>query len=183
MGEMKVINYAEQASQPMADSEDVLVEFDVKHLIECLGYVRNTSYSIVQRPDVIERNAPHPDYLVEDDQTGNSLAIEHARFFESQKNRKHVAVAVRQGGGYMGFVNFPSPEELGKRLSEFFDDKIGKGQFAEFGHCERILLARSRWGGISTEGFLKCEPHFKPLRQKDCDHFYLIVQGHLVEIF
>lgn len=183
MAEVKLINYAKQASQPMADSEEELVEFDVKYLIECLSHVRNISYSVVQRPDVIERNAPHPDYLVKDSQTGNLVAIEYARFFESQESREHEAVAVKSRGIYMGFINFPPPEQLGERLSAFFGDKLRKGQFAEFGDCERILLARNRWGGISIERFLQCEPDFNPSKRDDCDHFYLIVQGQLIEVF
>jgi hypothetical protein len=182
VAKVKLVNCPEQGIQPATDSEAVLVRFDIDYLIKCLGFVRSTSYSIVEQPDVMERSRPQPDYLLKDEQ-GNMVAIEHARFFESQESREHEAVAVKKEGGYMGFINFSSPQELGKRLSDFFDDKIDKGQFAEFGHCERILLARNRWDGISTEGFLKCEPHFKALRQKDCDYFYLIIQGHLVEVF
>ena len=145
------MNCPRQDSQPMSNSEEVLVEFDVKYLIGCLSYVRNTSYTIAQQPDVIERNAPHPDYLVRDNQTGHSLAIEHARFFESQKDREHVAAAVKKGDPLELLINPPTPKELGKRLSEFFDNKLAKGQFSGFGDCERILLAKNRWGGISVE--------------------------------
>lgn len=181
---MKLINCPKRASQPVTDSEEELVRFDIGYFIECLSKLRNTSYSITQRPDVIRRNLPQPDYLVKDKQ-GSLVAIEHAQFFESQQSREHEAVAVKKENvnAYVRFVNFPTPEELGKRLSEFFDDKLGKGQFAEFGDCERILLARNRWSGVSIEKFLQCELHFKPLRRRDCDHFYLIAQGLLSEVF
>jgi hypothetical protein len=182
MAGMKLINCPKQDIQPATDSEGELVRFDVNYLVEWLSLVKNRPYSIVQQPDVTERSRPRPDYLLKD-KRGNLVAVEHARFFQSQEKREHEAIEVKKEGRYIGPINFPTPEELGKRLSEFFDDKLSKGQFSGFGDCERILLARNRWAGISIERFLECEPHFKPLRRKGCDHFYLIVQGHLVEVF
>ena len=179
---MKLLNCAKQGIQPVTDSEARLVKFDVNYLRECLSLVEDRRYSIVQQPDVTERSRPRPDYLLED-KKGNRVAVEHARFFESQGKREHEAVEVKKGGKYIGPINFPTREELGERLSEFFDDKLSKEEFSGLGNCERILLARNRWGGISIERFLECEPYFKPLRRKDCDHFYLIVQGQLVEVF
>lgn len=166
----------------MADCEEELVRFDVNYLMTCLTHVRKTAYSIVQQPDVRKRNTPQPDYLIED-RHGNLIAIEHARFLESREKREREAVATKKKGIYAGFLNLPTPEELGKRLSEFVDDKLSKGQFTEFGNCERILLARNRWSGVSVGKFLRCESHFKPLRRKDCDHFYLIVNAQLIEVF
>jgi hypothetical protein len=148
----------------------------------CLSHLRKTDYSILQQPDLSKRDVPQPDYLIEDSQ-GNLIAIEHTRFFESQSKREREAVAVKKKGEYIGFLNFPASEELGKRLSDFFDDKLSKGQFTEFGNCELILLARNRWSGLSKQGFLQCESHFKPLRRQDCDHFYLIVKRELIEVF
>jgi hypothetical protein len=182
MAEVKVVDCPRPGIQPETDSEAVLVRFDVDHLIKCLGFLRNTSYSIVQKPDVMKHDSPQPDYLLEDEQ-GNLVVVEHARFFESEGSREHEALEIRREGKYIGPINFPTARELAKRLSEFFDDKIGKGQFFEFGHCERILLARNRWGGTSIERFLECESHFRPLRRGDCDHFYVIVQGGLIEVF
>ena len=150
--------------------------------MECLSLVRSSPYSIVQRPDVTDRSEPRPDYLLRDEK-GSLVGVEHARFFQSQEKREHEAVEVKKTDGYVGYINFPTPQDLGKRLSEFFDDKLRKGQFSGCGDCERILLARNRWGGISIERFLECEPHFKPLAREGCDHFYLIVQGCLVEVF
>ena len=179
---MKLISCPKQGIQPVTDSEGELVKFDINYLMECLSFVRNRSYSIVQQPDVTERSRPKPDYLLKDEK-GNLVAVEHARFFESQEGRECEAVVVKKLGTYAARISFPTAEELGGRLSGFFDDKLSKGQFSGFGDCERILLARNRWGGISVGRLLECEPHFKPLRRKGCDHFYLIVQGHLVEVF
>ena len=183
LARMKLINCSEQDNQPMADSEEELVEFDVNYLIKCFNQVRNVCYSIVERPDVRERNMHRPDYLIKDNQTGELVAVEYARFFESQDKREHVAVAVKKGGGHAAYINFPNDVELGKRLSEFFDDKLSKSQFAGFSDCERILLVRNRWGGIGIKRFLAAEPYFKPLRRGDCDHFYIIAARQLIEVF
>jgi hypothetical protein len=182
MARMKLISCPKQGIQPATNSEEELVRFDVNYLTECLSLVRNRSYSIVQQPDVTERSRPKPDYLLKD-KKGNLVAVEHARFFQSQEKRECEAVEVKKEGKYIGPINFPTPEELGKRLSAFFDDKLSKRQFAGFGNCERTLLARNRWGGVSIERFLQCEPYFKPSRLEDCDHFYLIVEGQIIEVF
>lgn len=173
----------EQAEQPPANSEDDVVRSDIEYLIECLAELRNASFEIVDRPDIRERNLPQPDYLMRDKQTGDFIAIEHARFFESQEKRRNEATRVKQFGIYYGFINLPNAEELGKRLSKFFDDKIGKGQFTKFANCERILLARNRWSGIRLDGFLKAGYYFNPQRKQDCNHFYLIVERQLLEVF
>ena len=104
-------------------------------------------------------------------------------FFESQEEIRKVTTRVKKSGGYLGFIHFPTSDELGKRLSEFFDAKIGKGQFANFANYERILLARNRWSGVKINKFLAAEHYFNPQRHKDCDHFYLIVERQLLEIF
>jgi len=180
---MKVIDCSEQVEQPLTDAEDDLVKFDIEYLVECLSRLRKTAFEIVDRPDVGERNLPQPDYLIKDKQMGGFVAIEHIRFFESQERRKSEASQVKQSGLYCGLVHFPTSEEIGKRLSEFFDKKINKRQFKGFAKCERILLARNRWLGININKFLEAEHYFKPQRRSDCDHFYLIVARQLLEVF
>ena len=81
MAKVKVIDCPKQALQPNAESEDELVRFDVDYLIECFAKLRNTSFEIVEQPDIKERNLPQPDYLIRDKQTGDPIVIEHARFF------------------------------------------------------------------------------------------------------
>lgn len=179
---MKVIGCPKQSLQPNSDSEDELVKFDVEYLVRCLSQMRNTQYSMVGRPDTLQRNLPQPDYLVKD-REGNLVAIEHARFFESQEGRQRLAHKMRRFNVLIGLINPPTPEDLGRRLAEFFDDKLAKEQFAEFGHCEKILLARSRWSDARTGRFMKADHYFNPQRRKDCDHFYLIVSQQLLEVF
>ncbi len=179
---MKLLDCPNQGIQATTDSEGELVRFDVDYLVECLRLVRSRLYSIVEQPDITDRSRPRPDYLLRDE-TGDLIAIEHARFFESEEKREREAVGVKKKGRYIGFSSSPAPKELGERLSEFFDDKLSKGQLSGYGDCERILLARNRWGAVSVERFLECEPHFKPLARENCDHFYLIVQYRLIEVF
>ncbi len=180
---MKVVNCSEQVEQPLTDAEDDLVKFDIKYLVECLARLRKTAFEIVDLSDVGERNLPQPDYLIKDKQTGGFVAIEHVRFFESQERKKGEATQVKQTGLYCGLVHFPTPGELGKRLSGFFDEKINKRQFSGFANSERILLARNRWLGIKIHKFLEAEDYFKPQRRSACDHFYLIVSRQLLEVF
>ena len=138
------------------------------------------------QPDVQERGSPQPDYLIEDGKNGNLIAIEHARFFESQKSMKRFVfwaerlIAAEQIP--MRWIRFPNPQQLGKRLSEFLDEKLSKGQLDKFGHCERIVLARNRWPGAVIRLLLSVEPYFKPQKRTDCDHFYLIVENRLLEV-
>ena len=88
MVKIKVIDCTKQALQPNADSEDELVRFDVDYIIECLAKLRNTSFEVVGQPDRKERNLPQPDYLIRDKQTGDSIVIEYARFFEGEEKRR-----------------------------------------------------------------------------------------------
>ena len=195
---MRILDCAEQPNQPLLEGdesnyrkeEDFLVEFDVKYLIECLGIDRNTSYRIKERPDVKKRQSPQPDYLVEDCSTGHLITIEHARFFKNEDVRKHEATLVKKldrqynsGIGIASLISFPTSEELGKRLSEFISDKLNKGQFENFSHTERILLARNRWSGVRIRRFIKAEPFLKIQEPVKCDHFYLIVNKRLLEVF
>jgi len=180
---VKLVDCPKQGNQPWADTEDELVEFDVKYLLDCLGKLRGTSYHVVRRPDVEERHLPQPDYVAQESETGALLAIEHARFFESQDARKAEARVVKRYGGLLKWLAMPSPKQLGKRLTEFFHEKLAKGQLADFGHCERILLARNRWSGVSIGHFLKAEPYFNLSQLIDCDHFYMIADKRLVEVF
>ena len=180
---MKLLDCPEQGDQPVSDSEDELVEFDVKYLLDCLGKLRGTSYRVVRQPDVEERHLPQPDYLAEESKTGALLAIEHARFFESQEARQAEALKVKRFGGLMKFLKTPSPKQLGERLSEFFVDKVAKGQLANFNHCERILLARNRWSDARSNHFLQAEPYFELRKPVTCDHFYIIVSKRLIQVF
>ncbi|MCJ7521439.1 MAG: hypothetical protein MUP21_04380 [Dehalococcoidia bacterium] len=184
---MKVLDCAEQGLQPTTNTEDELVRFDVDYLMSYLGSIRGTSYSVVGQPDLQERESPQPDYLIEDRKNGNLIAIEHARLFESQESEKRFVfwaqalIAAEQIP--MRWIRFPNPQQLGKRLSEFFDEKLSKGQLDKFGQCERILLARNMWSGAVIRLLLSAEPYFKPQKRTACDHFYLIVEGRLLEMF
>ena len=180
---MRLLDCAEQGGQPPSQSEDELVEFDVKYLVRCLGTDRCTSYRLIKRPDVEERHSPQPDYLAEETETGASLVIEHARFFESQESREAEARKLRRSDILISWLRTPSAQQLGERLSEFADHKLGKGQFSNFKHAERILLARNRWSGVRIERFLKAEPYFELRQPAGCDHFHIIVSKRLVEVF
>ena len=180
---MRLLDCPELGDQPPSDSENGLVEFDVKYLLNCLATDRCTSYCLMKRPDVEDRHSPQPDYLAKETGTGASLVIEHARFFESREIREAEALKVRRNGILVRMLNIPSPQQLGERLSEFVDHKLGKGQFANFKHAERILLARNRWSGVRIDRFLKAEPYFELGQPADCDHFYIIVSKRLIQVF
>jgi len=194
---MRVLNCDSQASQLSLQEEDdyrkgeeALVKFDVDYLIKCLSMERNTSYRIIQRPDIENRQSPQPDYLIEDCKTGNLIAIERAKFLESEKAWKCVASLVKKldsqpdtGAGLILPIHSPTPEELGKILSDFVLEKLNKGQFKDYSHTERILLARNRWSDARIHRFIEAEPYFKLPEPADCDHFYLIVDRRLLEIF
>ena len=195
---MRVLNCDKQPDQPFPRQEDYdyrreeeeLVQFDVDYLIKCLSIERNTFYKIIDRPDTKNRQSPQPDYLFENCTTGNLIAVEHAKFFESEEVRKQEANRVKQldrqssaGAALISPICFPTPEELGKRLSDFAIEKLDKKQFKNFGHAERILLARNRWSGLSPRHFICAEPYFTLQESIDCDHFYLIVKRKLLEIF
>jgi len=187
---MRVLKCDKQPDQPFAYKEEDLVKFDVNYLITCLGKERNTSYKIKQRPDIENRQSPRPDYLVEEYTTGNLIALEHARFFEKEEVRKHEATLIRNldrqssaGTAVALPIRFPTPCELGRRLSSFISEKLDKGQFKNFSHAERILLARNRWSGVCVHKFIEAESYFKLPESVDCDHFYLIVSGKLLEVF
>ena len=119
----------------MSNSEDELVAFDMIYLLDCLAVHRHTSYNIERRPDVEDRESPQPDYLVKETKTGALLAIEHARFFESQGTREKEARVVKRSGGLIKPVNSSSPQQLGERLSEFFDQKMAKDQLVNFNNA------------------------------------------------
>jgi hypothetical protein len=184
-----------QPAQPILEcspreGEEALVRLDVDYLVKCLAKDRNTCYRVIDRPDVKNRQSPQPDYLVEDCATGRLVAVEHARFFESEEKRKHVANLVKEqdsksdaGAAIILSISFPTPQELGKRLSDFVSKKVSKGQFSSFRHAERILLARNRWSGVRIHRFLAAEHYFKLPEPMGCDHFYLIVDRKLLEVF
>ncbi len=188
---MRVLNCDMQPNQPFPQEEDdyrreeeELVKFDVDYLMKCLSMDRNTSYRIKCRPDFENRQSPQPDYLIEETATGDLITIEHARFFESEKAREETANLVRESaaGIVIQPINFPEPAELGKRLSEFVSEKLSKGQFKDFGHTERMLLARNRYSGVHIHRFLDAEPYFRLPEPAGCDHFYIIVERRLLEI-
>ncbi len=191
MVRLRVLNCRKQPNQPFNQEEDDyrkrednLVEFDVNYLIRCLNIDRNTSHEIVSRPDAKNRKSPQPDYLVRENKTGKLIAIERARFFESEEAEKSLANLVEKSSGIISrWIEFPIPEKLGQRLSEFFSEKMGKGQFKDYGNCERILLVHNYWGGVTIRGLIDAETHFNFPEPIKCDHFYLIVEQRLLEIF
>lgn len=103
--------------------------------------------------------------------------------FSKVRKQKNEARVVKSSGGLIKRLSFPSSQQLGERLARFFDQKMSRGQLVNFNNAERILLARNRWSGLCSAHFLKAEPYFKPNESKKCDHFYIIVSKHLVEIF
>ncbi|MCJ7655810.1 MAG: hypothetical protein MUO97_11045 [Dehalococcoidia bacterium] len=179
---MKVVDCEEQSDQPVMDSEDELVRFDVEYLLKCLGLMRDTQYLIIGQPDTSQRNLPQPDYIVKDTHC-NLVVIEYARFFESQGNRQKLVQKLKYFNALRGLLNAPGPADLGRRLTEFFDAKLAKGQFASFANCEKILLAKNRWSDAHNNTFIAAERYFNPQRSQDCDHFYLIVRKKLLEVF
>jgi len=195
---MRVLNCDKQPDQPFPQQEDYdyreegeeLVKFDVDYLIKCLCMERKVSYRIKHRPDIENRQSPQPDYLIEDCTTGNLIAVERTEFFKSEEVRKREATLVKKldsqsstGAGVIFPIHSPTPEELGKRLSDFVFEKLSKGQFKNFSHTERILLARNRWSGVSIHRFIQAEHYFKLPQNVECDHFYLIVECRLLEVF
>jgi hypothetical protein len=190
---MRVLNCHKQPAQPFPQqeeedyrkAEEELVKFDVDYLIKCLGMERKASYRIKRRPDIQSRQSPQPDYLIENCKTGSLVTVEHARFFESEEAREKTANLVKKSklDIVIQGINFPTAEQLGQRLSEFVSEKLGKGQFKNFSHTERILLARNRWGGVRIHRFIKAEPYFKLQEPVECDHFFLIVDGRLLKVF
>ena len=157
----------------------------VEYLLKCLGKERSVHYRIIDRPDTRNRQSPQPDYLIENSKTGDLMSIEHARLFESEEKIERTAYTAKQSGIVRQWINFPTPEELGKRLSEFVSKKLGKGQFKNFSHTERILLAIDLWGSIKFRTLIEAELYFKLPELVDCDHFYfiLIADPVLVEVF
>lgn len=186
---MRLLACPKQGYQPTTNSERELVRFDVEYLISCLNLERKTNYEIIHEPDTQIRQSPQPDFIIECKVTKRKVAIEHARFFESQEARETLAYIVHRTSFYAGAWAIPHNERpriaewVGQRLVQFFDDKIAKGQFGGYPGYERILLARNRWSEISPSLFLESQPHFKPKNTTSCDHFYLIVQRQLLEVF
>ena len=185
MGRLRVLDCYKQLKQH--SNNDELVQFDVEYLLKCIGKERGTCYNIIDRPDTRDRQSPQPDYLIENSKTGDLMTIEHARLFESeeQEERKGNLVKKYPDIVHRWWINAPTPEELGKRLSEFVSKKLSKGQFKSFGHTERILLTIDLWGGTSIRTLIQAESYFRLPEIVDCDHFYLILIADpvLVEVF
>lgn len=177
--------FPEQEEEDYRKEEEELVKFDIDYLVKCLGEERNTSYRIIDRPDTKSRQSPQPDYLIENCGTGELITVEHARFFESEEAREKTANLVKKSksGIVISGINVPTAEQLGERLSEFVSEKLSKGQFKNFSHTERILLARNRWGEVRIDRFIQAEPYFKVREPIECEHFYLIVGRSLLEVF
>lgn len=182
---MRVLDCYKQLKQHSTDDE--LVQFDVEYLLKCLGKERGTFYSIIDRPDIRDRQSPQPDYLIKNSETSELMTIEHARLFESENKEKRKGNSVKKNPDieHRWWINVPTPEELGKRLSEFVSKKLSKCQFRSFGHTERILLAIDLWSGTSIRTLIQAESYFRLPEIVDCDHFYLILIADpvLVEVF
>ena len=175
---MRVLDYYQQTSW-----KDELSQ--VEYLLKCLGKERGTCYNIIDRPDTKNRQSPQPDYLIKSSKTGDLMTIEHTRLFESEEKIERTASLAKKSGIVSQWVHFPTPSELGKRISGIISKKLSKGQFKNFSHTERILLARDLWGGVLIRTLIEAEPYFKLPEPVDCDHFYLILIADpiLVEVF
>jgi hypothetical protein len=197
MARMRVLNCNKQSNQPSPkqdddyrNEEEELVRFDVEYFVTCLSKDRKTDYEIICKQDDKNRQSPQPDYLIKNNKTGSLMAIEYARLFQSEKTRKREATLVKKlngksstGVGVILQIQPPTPEELGRRLSEFVLEQLSKGQFRDCSQTERILLVRNRWSGAGIDRFLEAEPYFKLPKPVDCDHFFLIVSSRLLEVF
>ncbi len=182
---MRVLDCYKQTDQVGLGYE--CVQLNVEYLLMCLGRERGTYYNIIDKPDTRDRQSPQPDYLIKNSKTGDLMTIEHTRLLESedQEERKSNLVKKYPDVVHRWWVNIPTPEELGKRLSEFVSKKLSKDQFKSYSHTERILLAIDLWCGISIRTLIQAEPYFKLPELVDCDHFYLILIADpiLVEVF
>ncbi len=178
---MRVLNCEKQPEQPSSEDETELVRFDVDYLLRCLGAERKKSYIIIECPDIQDRETAQPDYLVKDCKSDDLISIEHSRFFESQESKKNEATQVKRNGWIVSEIKCPTSQELGDRLSEFVHEKLKKSQFKNYRHTERILLARNRWAGVRLQHFIRANPTSPS--NLDIDHFYLIIEHRLVEIF
>jgi hypothetical protein len=168
MARVRVLDYYGQTSW-----KDELSQ--VEYLLKCLGKERNTCYRIIDRPDIRNRQSPQPDYLIKNNKTGDLITIEYTRLFESERKIQRTANLAKKSGVVSQWINFPTSEELGKRLSEFVAEKLSKGQFRNFSQTERILLAIDQWGGIKISTLAEAKLYFKLPKLVDCDHFYLIL--------
>ena len=159
----------------------------VEYLLKCLGKERDTCYNIIDRPDTSNRQSPQPDYLIKNSKTGDLMTVEHTRLFESEDQEEIKGNLVKKYPEmvHQRWVDVPTPNELGKRLSEFVSRKLSKEQFKDFSHTERILLAIDLWGGTNINTLMQAEPYFRLPNFIECDHFYLILIASpmLVEVF
>ena len=194
---MRLLSCNEQPDQPVSlldndyrEEEDSLVRFDIDYFVCCIDEDRKRQYKVIKRPDLEDRQNPRPDYLIEDSIIGHLIAVEYARFFESEEDRESEATKIKRldklssaGSALICVLKTPTPKELGERISQFILGKLSKRQFQNYGHCERILLARNRWAGVRVESFFKSEPYLKLPKDLECDHFYIIVSRKLLEVF
>ncbi|MFC1912656.1 hypothetical protein ACFLX7_00440 [Chloroflexota bacterium] len=162
---MRELDCDRQPAQPLPKQENCdyrkeeeeLVQFDINYLIKCLRVERNASFKILDRPDTKNHHSPQPDYLIENSKTGDLITVEHGRFFEIEETREKVANLVQKSksGILSQSIKFPTVEQLRERLSGFVSEKLSKGQFKNYGHTERILLARNRWSGLRLHRFIE----------------------------
>ncbi len=163
----------------------------VKYFIKCLEHERQTRYDFVSRPDLNNRQSAQPDYLFSERDTGKLIAIEYTRIYKSEESTKNRAFFVdecdkRNIGPVVVGINPPTSNELGERLTEFFIEKLSKGQFNSFTHAERILLCRNIWSDARLHHFSNAHPFIKCQELKSfCDHIYVILHIHrdMLEIF
>ncbi len=165
----------------------------VNCFVKCLERDRKTSYCLISKPDLINRNTPQPDYLFREagSSTNKQIAIEYTRIFESEEHQKRLNYIVRQyekmNRPVITWILHPEAEELGKTISQFLLKKLSKGQLNSISNAEKILLCRNWWAGAEPAHFFHAKPFIKyKCLRKYCDHIYVIMHARyfaILEIF
>lgn len=172
-------------------SQESLNDEYVKYFIKCLEHERQTGYDLVSRPDRNNRQSAQPDYLFREPATEKLIALEYTRIYKSEESTKNRAFFIdecdkRNIIPVVVGTNPPTSKELGERLTEFFIEKLSKGQFNSFAHAERILLCRNMWTDARIKHFSAAQPFIKLDTLKNlCDHIYVVehVDLDIIEIF
>ena len=97
---------------------ETLIAYDILYFIECLSIDRNMSYRDLGQPDVNFRNDRRPDRLIQNEKTGNQIAIEYSDLRKSQQDTQQLAYDLDKFGWSSG-NDFPSPSELAQRIMQF----------------------------------------------------------------
>lgn len=192
---MRIIHFNEQDVKDLKNIEldlnvnqESLNDKYVECFVKCLERNRQTSYDFVSKPDKNNRQSPQPDYLFREHNTEKYMAVEYTTIYESEINTKTKAFIIENFNIRNKIpiieINPPTPSQLAKRLTEFFVEKLSKGQFNSYSQSERILLCRNLWTDARLHHFTQAQPLIK----KDtlinlCNHIYVIIHTKVLEIY